>query len=160
MQPDQKFEIGKAIELTDGHGRHDHRHGPAGRRGDSRGGDAGSRGHLGARASICTRSSRSTAKRLRSAAAETGAIVVAEEHLVDGGLGVRVAQVVAETHPCVMEFVGIENTYAESGTPGAAARKIRPDVDKIAEAVRRVNFAQALRWTREGAVCRAAPSLT
>jgi transketolase len=51
------------------------------------------------------------------AAAETGAIVVAEEHLVDGGLGVRVAQVVAETHPCIMEFVGIRNTYAESGAP-------------------------------------------
>jgi transketolase len=51
------------------------------------------------------------------AASETGAIVVAEEHLVDGGLGVRVAQVVAETHPCIMEFVGIQNTYAESGGP-------------------------------------------
>jgi transketolase len=51
------------------------------------------------------------------AAAETGAIVVAEEHLVDGGLGVRVAQVVVETHPCPMEFVGIQNTYAESATP-------------------------------------------
>jgi transketolase len=51
------------------------------------------------------------------AAAETKAIVVAEEHLKDGGLGVRVAQVVAETNPCVMEFVGIDNTYAESGTP-------------------------------------------
>src|SRR5450759_4151593 len=50
------------------------------------------------------------------AAAETGAIVVAEEHLVDCGLGVRVAQAVAETNPCVMEFVGIQNTYAESGT--------------------------------------------
>ena len=52
---------------------------------------------------------------IHRAAAETGAIVVAEEHLVDGGLGVRVAQVVAETHPCPMEFVGIRNTYAESG---------------------------------------------
>src|SRR5262249_48042652 len=51
------------------------------------------------------------------AAAETGAIVVAEEHLADAGLGVRVAQVVAETHPCIMEFVGVRNTYAESGTP-------------------------------------------
>jgi transketolase len=48
-------------------------------------------------------------------AAQTGAIVVAEEHLVDGGLGVRVAQVVAETEPCPMEFVGIQDTYAESG---------------------------------------------
>ena len=51
------------------------------------------------------------------AARETGALVVAEEHLMDAGLGVRVAQVVAETHPAVMEFVGIDNTYAESATP-------------------------------------------
>jgi len=54
---------------------------------------------------------------IRGAALETGAIVVAEEHLVDGGLGVRVAQAVAETHPCPMEFVGLQDTYAESGTP-------------------------------------------
>jgi len=54
---------------------------------------------------------------ITKAAKETGAIVCAEEHLTDGGLGVRVAQVVAETHPCPMEFVGVQNTYAESGTP-------------------------------------------
>lgn len=54
---------------------------------------------------------------IQKAAEVTGAIVVAEEHLLDGGLGVRVAQVVAETHPAAMEFVGIGNTYAESGTP-------------------------------------------
>ena len=53
---------------------------------------------------------------IRKAAFETGAMVVAEEHLVDGGLGVRVAQVVAETHPCPMEFVGLPDRYAESGT--------------------------------------------
>jgi transketolase len=51
------------------------------------------------------------------AASETGAIVVAEEHLVDGGLGVRVAQAAALTHPCPMEFVGIKDAYAESATP-------------------------------------------
>ena len=50
-------------------------------------------------------------------ARETKAIVVAEEHLADSGLGVRVAQAAAESNPCVMEFVGIHNTYAESGTP-------------------------------------------
>ncbi|MBS1871972.1 MAG: transketolase family protein [Acidobacteria bacterium] len=54
---------------------------------------------------------------IAKAAAETGAIVVSEEHLVDSGLGVRVAQVVAETNPCIMEFLGVNNTYAESGTP-------------------------------------------
>jgi transketolase len=54
---------------------------------------------------------------LARAARETGALVVAEEHLVDGGLGVRVAQAVSKSHPCPMEYVGINNTYAESATP-------------------------------------------
>jgi transketolase len=71
------------------------------------------------------------------AAKETGAIVVAEEHLVDGGLGVRVAQVVAETHPCLMEFVGIENTYAESGSPEQLLDKYGLIARDIVAAVRR-----------------------
>jgi transketolase len=72
------------------------------------------------------------------AARETGAIVVAEEHLVDGGLGVRVAQVVAETHPAAMEFVGIENTYAESGTPDELLDKYGLRAVNIVAAARRV----------------------
>jgi transketolase len=56
-------------------------------------------------------------KAIERAATETRAIVVAEEHLVSTGLGVRVAQVAAQTRPCPMEFVGIQDTYAESGTP-------------------------------------------
>jgi transketolase len=51
-----------------------------------------------------------------SAARETGAIVTAEEHLVRGGLGAAVAQVAAEEHPVPMRFVGIRDTYMESGT--------------------------------------------
>lgn len=74
---------------------------------------------------------------IAKAAAETGAIVVAEEHLVDAGLGVRVAQVVAETHPAVMEFVGIENTYAESGPPDALLDKYGLRAKNVAEAARR-----------------------
>jgi transketolase len=60
---------------------------------------------------------------IERAARETGAIVVAEEHLMDGGLGVRVAQVVTQSHPCAMEYVGIRNTYAESGTPEGLLNK-------------------------------------
>jgi transketolase len=71
------------------------------------------------------------------AAKETGAIVVAEEHLVDSGLGVRVAQVVAETHPAAMEFVGINNTYAESGAPDELLDKYGLRAKNIAEAARR-----------------------
>ncbi len=53
---------------------------------------------------------------LERAARETGALVVGEEHLVDSGLGVRVAQALAKTHPAPIEFVGLDG-YAESGTP-------------------------------------------
>ena len=75
---------------------------------------------------------------IRRAAAETGAIVVAEEHLVDGGLGVRVAQVVAETVPCPMEFVGIHDTYAESGQPDELLEKYGLVARDVAAAVRKV----------------------
>ena len=74
---------------------------------------------------------------IRRAAAETRAIVVAEEHLVDSGLGVRVAQTAAELQPCVMEFVGIDNTYAESATPDQLLEKYGLTAAKVAEAARR-----------------------
>jgi transketolase len=51
------------------------------------------------------------------AATQTGAIVTAEEHLQHGGLGSRVAQVVARSRPVPMDFVAIKDTYAQSGTP-------------------------------------------
>ena len=49
------------------------------------------------------------------AASETGAIVVAEEHLAQGGLGSRVAQTVAKEKPVPMEFVNLGDKYAMSG---------------------------------------------
>jgi transketolase len=75
---------------------------------------------------------------IERAAKETGAIVVCEEHLMDSGLGVRVAQVVAETTPCVMEFVGINNTYAESGTPEGLLEKYGLVAKDVVAAVKRV----------------------
>jgi transketolase len=75
---------------------------------------------------------------IQRAARETGAIVVAEEHLVACGLGVRVAQVVAETDPCPMEFVGIQDTYAESGTPEELMQKYGLVASNVAAAARRV----------------------
>jgi transketolase len=74
---------------------------------------------------------------IRKAASETGAIVVAEEHLVDGGLGVRVAQVVAETAPCPMEFIGL-TSYAESGSPDELLDKYGMRSKQIVEAVKKV----------------------
>jgi transketolase len=75
---------------------------------------------------------------IRRAGAETGAIVVAEEHLVDSGLCVRVAQVAAETSPCPMEFVGIQDTYAESGQTDEVLDKYGLVARDLAAAVRKV----------------------
>ncbi len=74
---------------------------------------------------------------IAKAARETGAIVVSEEHLVDSGLGVRVAQVVGETYPAVMEFIGIQNTYAESGTPDELLDKYGLRAAPVAAAARK-----------------------
>jgi transketolase len=73
-----------------------------------------------------------------AAAADTGAIVVAEEHLLHGGLGARVAQAVCRLHPVPMEFVGLDDTYAESGAPEALLRKYGLTADDIVAAARRV----------------------
>ncbi len=54
---------------------------------------------------------------LLSEARKTKAFVVAEEHLLWGGLGSVVSQCVTENFPIPVEFVGLHDTYAESGTP-------------------------------------------
>ena len=71
------------------------------------------------------------------AAQECRAIVVAEEHLKDTGIGSRVAQVAAETTPCVMEFVGL-SAYAESGTPEAVLEHYGLMAKDVVAAVKRV----------------------
>lgn len=73
-----------------------------------------------------------------AAAQETGAIVAAEEHLVHGGLGARVAQAVVSSHPVPMEFVGLNDTYAESGDPEALMKKYGLTAEQVIAAVRRV----------------------
>ncbi len=72
------------------------------------------------------------------AARECGAIVSAEEHVLEGGLGAQVARAVALSHPVPMEFVGVQNTYAESGTPEELMEKYGLTAPYIAEAARRV----------------------
>ncbi|MCB8945596.1 MAG: transketolase family protein [Ardenticatenaceae bacterium] len=73
-----------------------------------------------------------------AAAEETGAIVTAEEHLLTGGLGTAVAQVTAQHHPVPIQFVGIDNTYAESGEPQELLAKYGLMPTDVATAVRKV----------------------
>ncbi len=73
---------------------------------------------------------------LAAAARETGAIVTAEEHLLQGGMGSNVARVVAEQHPVPMRFVGLADTYTESGDPDDLLRKYKLTAVDIAAAAR------------------------
>jgi transketolase len=50
-----------------------------------------------------------------AAAAETGAIVTAEEHNIIGGLGSAVAEVVTANRPCPVLRVGVEDRFGKSG---------------------------------------------
>lgn len=60
---------------------------------------------------------------LLAAAKETGAVVTAEEHLADGGLGSRVASFLSRTYPVPVRIVAIQDTYAESGTAAELMEK-------------------------------------
>lgn len=73
------------------------------------------------------------------AAAETGAIVTAEEHNIIGGLGSAVAEVVCEERPVPFMRVGVEDKFGKSGkvpallelyglTPAAIAAKAKAAV--------------------------------
>ena len=82
---------------------------------------------------------------ITQAAAETGAIITAEEHLEQGGLGSVVARVVARNKPVPMELVAIKDTYAKSGKPaelferyGLTAKDIERSV-KVAVARKRLS---------------------
>ena len=73
---------------------------------------------------------------LAKAASETGGIVVAEEHLAQGGIGSRVAHFLAKTNPTKMAFVNVGDTYGESGDPAGLLEKYGLTPGKIADAVR------------------------
>jgi transketolase len=73
---------------------------------------------------------------ITQAAAETGAIITAEEHLEHGGLGSTVARVVAQHQPVPMEFVAIKDTYAKSGKPAELLERYGLTAKDIEQAVK------------------------
>ncbi len=56
-------------------------------------------------------------------AKKTGRVVVAEEHSIVGGLGGAVAELLGEECPTKMKFVGMNDTWGESGSPEALMEK-------------------------------------
>ncbi len=71
-------------------------------------------------------------------AMETGAVVTAEEHQINGGMGGAVAEVLARNYPVPVEMIAVNDTFGESGESEDLLSKYRlKDID-IAEAVRKV----------------------
>ncbi len=68
---------------------------------------------------------------------KTGCIVTAEEHNINGGLGESVARVLAQNEPCPQEFVAVNDSFGESGTPEQLLEKYGLSADNIVLAARR-----------------------
>jgi len=62
-------------------------------------------------------------KAILASVAKTGCVVTAEEHNRFGGLGESVAQTLTTNHPVPQEFVAVNDSFGESGTPAQLMEK-------------------------------------
>ncbi len=69
---------------------------------------------------------------------KTKAVVTAEEHMMNGGLGDSIAQLLACKNPLPMEYVAVNDTFGESGKPDDLMIKYHLDVADIIKAVEKV----------------------
>ncbi len=74
---------------------------------------------------------------IEKAARETGAIVTAEEHNVNCGLGSAVAEVLCETCPVPMLRVGTQDVFGKSGKPYELLKEYGLSAENIAENVKK-----------------------
>lgn len=75
---------------------------------------------------------------LEKAARECGAVVTVEEHQIMGGIGSAIAEWLVQTYPVPIEFIGMNNSFGESGEPDQLLKKYRMDIDAIEAAVLKV----------------------
>jgi transketolase len=74
---------------------------------------------------------------LARCAEETGAVVTAEDHNIHGGLGGAIAESLAATRPCPIEFIGVKDVFGASGEPEELATLYGLTAPHIAKAARR-----------------------
>ena len=70
--------------------------------------------------------------------AKTGCVVTAEEHNILGGLGESVSRTLVKNNPVPQEFVAVEDTFGESGTPAQLMEKYKLNDKAVVAAVKRV----------------------
>lgn len=69
---------------------------------------------------------------------KTGVAVVCEEHNIIGGLGSSIASYLASAKPVPMEFVAVNDSFGESGTPDQLLAKYGLDTVNVIDAVKKV----------------------
>lgn len=69
---------------------------------------------------------------------KAGAFVTIEEHQVVGGLGSAIAEYVTKSRPVPIEYVGVEDSYGQSGTPNELLEKYNLNTKTIIEKVYKV----------------------
>ncbi len=77
-------------------------------------------------------------KKIIELAKKTGAVVTVEEHQVQGGLGGAIAECLARNEPTPIEFIGMQNTFGESGAPEQLLEKYGMMPADIKHAVKKV----------------------
>lgn len=75
---------------------------------------------------------------LEEIARSCGAVVTVEEHQIMGGMGSAVAECLAQCYPVPMEFVGMPDTFGQSGEPEELLEKYGMSVTHIKQAVKKV----------------------
>ena len=70
--------------------------------------------------------------------AKTKCVVSAEEHMMNGGLGEAISQVLSRNMPVPQEFVGVNDSFGESGAPMELMTKYGIDTENIISAVLKV----------------------
>ena len=69
-----------------------------------------------------------------ASAKKTGKVVTAEEHSIIGGLGSAIAEVLARQCPTKQAFVGVQDSFGESGSPNDLLEKYGLTTEAIVKA--------------------------
>ena len=72
------------------------------------------------------------------AVANTKCVVTAEEHMLNGGLGDSIAQLLSRKNPTPIEMVGMDDSFGESGPPMKLMEKYGIDRNAIVESAKKV----------------------
>ncbi|MDP3742443.1 MAG: transketolase family protein [Candidatus Micrarchaeota archaeon] len=75
---------------------------------------------------------------ITKAARKCGAVVTAEEHQINGGLGSAVSEVLVENYPVPMKRIGMKDVFGESGTPDELLKKYGMNSSEIVKACQEV----------------------